>query len=55
MTTVQECPSQGAARREYVSPQLVRYGSVNDLTASGSNGQAECQGNGNGNNSPCRP
>ena len=54
MKTVQFQQIQ-SIRREYVSPQLVKYGSVNDLTASGSNGQAECQGGGNGNNAPCRP
>ena len=55
MTTVHDQQNRLADRREYVAPQLVHYGSVQDLTAGGSNGQAECQGGGKGSNSPCKP
>jgi len=41
MATVQENSMQGAARREYIAPQLVQYGSVSDLTASGSANHGE--------------
>ena len=41
MATVKEQLMQGAARREYIAPQLVQYGSVSDLTASGSSNHGE--------------
>ena len=46
MTMVQERLMQGAARREYIAPQLVQYGSVSDLTATGSGNFSENNGNG---------
>lgn len=41
MGMVQEQLIQGAARSEYISPQFVQYGSVSDLTASGSSDHGE--------------
>lgn len=55
MKAVHDQQIQSEGRREYAAPRLVNYGSVTDLTASGSNGQAECQGNSKGSNGACRP
>ena len=46
VTTINNQQAHGVARREYVAPQLVQYGSVSDLTAGGSNGQKENNSNG---------
>lgn len=43
--------TQASARREYCAPALVQFGSVSDLTASGSKPGVENAGNKLGNNS----
>ena len=55
MTSIHDQQIQAAGHREYIAPQLITYGSVNDLTAGGSSGQAECEGGGKGKNAVCRP